>query len=138
MGENLQYRQFWKRKGFLFCFLWGFRPTRNFFTQRRLHHCHWEAANFDVSWALVAIEQWGLVRVPHLLWHGAFVYNGHLRGPVTLTPTAERLAVDMSLPVFTTYSRSVPARIRTPDLPLGKGILCIGIFRDRKMARGES
>ena len=24
------------------------------------------------------------------LWHEATVYNGHLRGPVTLTPVAER------------------------------------------------
>ena len=37
--------------------------------------------------------------MPHLLRHGASVYNGHLRGPVTLTPIAERLAVDLSLPV---------------------------------------
>ena len=31
------------------------------------------------------------------------VYNGHLRGPVTPTPIAERLAVKLSLPVLTTY-----------------------------------
>ena len=34
--------------------------------------------------------------------HGSFVYNGHLWGPSTLTPVAERLAVELSLPVFTT------------------------------------
>ena len=34
-------------------------------------------------------------------------YNEHLRGPVTLTPVTERLAVELSLPVFTTkVSRS--------------------------------
>ena len=38
-----------------------------------------------------------------LLWHGASVYNGHLRGPVTPSSIAERLAVEMSLPVFTTW-----------------------------------
>ena len=27
---------------------------------------------------------------------GAFVYNGHLRGPFILTPVAERLAVDLN------------------------------------------
>ena len=32
------------------------------------------------------------------------VYNGHLRGPVTLTPVAERLAVEMSLSVFTSWA----------------------------------
>ena len=32
--------------------------------------------------------------------HGASVYNGHLnlRGPLTLIPIAERLAVELSLP----------------------------------------
>ena len=60
--------------------------------------------NFDLCSALMhmAIEQWGFISVPHLLWHGASVYNGHLRGPMTLTPIAERLAVELSLPVFTT------------------------------------
>ena len=33
-----------------------------------------------------------------VLW--ASVHNGHLRGPVTLTPIAESLAVELSLPVF--------------------------------------
>ena len=30
--------------------------------------------------------------------------DGHLRGPVTLTPIAQRLAVELSLPVFMTYA----------------------------------
>ena len=30
-------------------------------------------------------------------------YNGHLRGPVILTPIAERLAMELLLPVFTTW-----------------------------------
>ena len=42
--------------------------------------------------------------MPRLLWHGASVCNGHLiRGAVTLTLIAERLAVELSLPVFTTW-----------------------------------
>ena len=52
--------------------------------------------------ALVAIEHWGIFNVPHLLWHGASVYNDHLRWSVTLTPIAERLAEELSVPVFTT------------------------------------
>ena len=40
--------------------------------------------------------------VPHLLWHRACIYNGHLRGPVTLSLNAERLVVELSLPVLTT------------------------------------
>ena len=52
------------------------------------------------SWQL---SSEGFLSVPHLLWHGASVFNGHLRGPVTVTPIAERLEVELSLPVFTTY-----------------------------------
>ena len=48
------------------------------------------------------IEQWGFFNVPHLLWHGASLNDGHQRGDVILTPVAERLAVELSLPVFTT------------------------------------
>ena len=40
--------------------------------------------------------------MPHLLLHGASVYNGNLRGPMALASTAERLAVELTLPVFTT------------------------------------
>ena len=50
--------------------------------------------------ALMAIDQWGFLNVPHLLWHGASVYNGHLQVLVTLTPIDERLAVEQSLPYF--------------------------------------
>ena len=56
----------------------------------RRHHCRWRAAHFDLCSALMAIEQWGFFNVPHLLRHGASVCNGHLRGPVTLTPVYER------------------------------------------------
>ena len=34
--------------------------------------------------------------------HWPTFYNGHLRGSVTLTLNAERLAVELSLPVLTT------------------------------------
>ena len=57
-----------------------------------------------------------LYSVPHLLWHGASVYNGHFRRPLTFTTIAERLAVELSLTVLTT--RSVAAWIRTPSIPL--------------------
>ena len=45
---------------------------------------------------------WSLSSEGSLACHGASVYNGHLRGPVTLTPVREHLAVELSLPVFTT------------------------------------
>ena len=75
--------------------------SRFFFIWIR-HHYRWLAAHFDLhiyarhSWSL-SDEQWGFFSVPHLLRHGAFDYNGHLRGPMTLTPIAERLAVELWL-----------------------------------------
>ena len=50
------------------------------------------------------------------MWHGTSLYNGHLRGLMTLTPVAECLAVERSLAVLTTY-RSVAAGIWTTNLP---------------------
>ena len=68
-------------------------PFETFSLIWRRHHCRWRAANFDLLCsALMAIEQWGFFSVPHLLWHGASVYNCHLRGSVTHTPITERLA----------------------------------------------
>ena len=61
--------------------------------------------------------------MPHLLRHGASVYNGHFRGPMTLTFIAERLAVDLSLSVFF-RPRSVSAWIQTPNLPLAGPTHC--------------
>ena len=80
-----------------------FVPLENFSLKGKNYHCRWKAANFDLWSALMAIEQWGFFSVPHLLWHGTSVNNGHLREPVTLTPASERLAVELSLPVFTTW-----------------------------------
>ena len=43
---------------------------------------------------------------------------GHLRGPVTLTPIAERLAVELSLPVFMTYvCRAWDSNIQSSIVP---------------------
>ena len=49
---------------------------------------------------LPMFDTYGFFSVAHLLWHGPILYNGHLRGPVTLTPVAKRVAVQLSLPVF--------------------------------------
>ena len=51
----------------------------------------------------MTIKQWGFFDVHHLLWHEPNFYNGNLHGPVALTPVAERLAVDLSLSVLTTW-----------------------------------
>ena len=68
------------------------------------HHYRWKASNFDLCSALIAIEQWGFFCVSHLLWHGSSVDNGHRRGPVTLVPVAERLVVELSIPVLRKYA----------------------------------
>ena len=79
----------------------GLRPTwKKIFTHIKTSPLPAKGCKFCS--ALMAIEQWGFFSVLLLLWHGTSVYNGHLRGPVTLTPITERLAVDMTLPVFTT------------------------------------
>ena len=54
--------------------------------------------------ALITIEQSGFLSMPHLLCHRASVYNGHLQGHMILKSVAEHLAVELSLPVFITYS----------------------------------
>ena len=48
----------------------------NFSLIWKRHNYRWRALNFDLHSALMAIEQWGFFIVPHLLWHGASVYNG--------------------------------------------------------------
>ena len=78
-------------------FLWGFS------SHSRSFHSNGDVTVTGEGLALMAIKQWGFFSVPHLLWHGASIYNGHLRGPVTFAPIAKRLPVELSLPVFTTY-----------------------------------
>ena len=53
-----------------------------------MHHYRWKAANYDLCLVLIAIEQWKFFSVPHLLWHGSSVDNGHLRGLEMLAPIA--------------------------------------------------
>ena len=70
----------------------------------RCHQYQWRASNFGLYHALMAIKQWRFFNVPYLLWQRKSVYNGHLQRPVTLTPFAKSLAVELSLPVFTTIA----------------------------------
>ena len=92
--------QYWEKD--LFICLWIFVPIENFSLIWRRHHCRWRDSNFDLCLALMTIEQWGFFSLPHLLRHVASVYNGHLWEPITLTPIADRLATELSLPAFTT------------------------------------
>ena len=53
----------------------------------------------------------------HALRHVPTVYNGYLRGPVTLSLVAERLANEVSLPVFTTYVSRIRGERSTSTPP---------------------
>ena len=86
---------------FLVC-LGFYVPLESFSLVRRCLHYRWRASNFDLYYALMAIEQWGFFSMPHLR-HGPTVYNGHFRGPATLRSVAERLTVELSLPTFTPW-----------------------------------
>ena len=90
------------------CLLELFRPTREFLT-------HMETLSLPVKgckfWLMLGIYSYWAARflsVPHRLRHRTFVYNGHLRGPVTLTPIAERFA----------YSGAITACFYDLDLSL--------------------
>ena len=80
---------------FLFVLFWVLRPPREFFPHIEMYRRR--ASKVYLCSALMAIEQWGFLNVQHLQWHRTSVYNGHLRGLVTLTPVAEHLAVELSL-----------------------------------------
>ena len=85
------------------CLFELFRSTREFLT-------HMETSSLPVKdckfWLMLGIHSYWAVRffsASHLLRHGAFVYNGHLRGPwhSHLLPSVLRVVV-LSLLVFTT------------------------------------
>ena len=104
--------------GLFVCLCGVYRPTLEFFTH------HMETSPLPVKgckcWPMFGTHgHWAvgvrIFNVPHLLWHGPTLYNGLLRGPVILTPVAERLAVEQSLPVFTT--QFCCDRGSNPDLP---------------------
>ena len=68
----------------LFVSLFGiFRLTWNF-SLILIRHNTSQPGKGCKFWPMLgmAIEQWGFFSVPHPLWHGASVYNGHLRGLV--------------------------------------------------------
>ena len=101
-GQNEYFFRFLTMALFAWFFL-GFsshsRIFHSYYRWRAANHYRWRAANFDLYSAIMTIEQWELFSLPHLLWHGAFIYYGQLRGPSTHTPVAQRLAVELSLPI---------------------------------------
>ena len=89
---------------FTLCLFGVYSPTREFFTHLEKSTFPVKGCKFDLCPALVAIKQWEFFSESHLLLIGASIYNGHLRGHMTLTLNAERLAAELSLPVLTTWS----------------------------------
>lgn len=78
-----------------------FRLTREYYTHMETSQLMVKAcrpANFDLYLALMAFEHWGGLSVQRLLCHETSVYNGHLGGPVTFSPIAERLVMEHPLP----------------------------------------
>lgn len=57
-----------------------------------------ECSHIVTSGVLVYCE----VSVPHQMWHGTSVHNGHIRRPLILTRVAELLPLELSLPVLKT------------------------------------
>ena len=91
----------------------------------RRRHCRWRTANFDLSPALMDIEQWESFSVPQILWHGASVYN------------AEHLAVELPIPVLTT--EVCRGRDMNPQLSeLYLMCTCTQFFSSGKGARSRS
>ena len=87
----------------LFACLFGVNlPLDDFSLIWRRHHYRWRTLNFDLYLAFMAIEQWGFYI--DKLWHCDKTNGIKLEWSSprtgTLTPVAERLAVELSLPVF--------------------------------------
>ena len=60
----------------LFVYLFGvFLPTWAFHSYGDVTIVGDGLQSFDLCSALMSFEQWGFFSVPHLLWHGASVYN---------------------------------------------------------------
>ena len=56
---------------------WGISShSKNFSLKWRRHH--YGKFYFDLCSALMVIGLWRFFSVPHLLWHGVSIYNGHL------------------------------------------------------------
>ena len=102
------------------CVCLGFYVSLKFIW--RCHHFRWRAVNFKLCSAIMAIEQWRFLSVSYLLWNRAFLYDGQLRGPLTVKPIAEHLAVYLSIPVFMTSVFNIwwLGFSQTPNIPLAR------------------
>ena len=97
-GKTTQTTQSRQRFVCLVCFETVLGPTREFFTDMERSTLPMKDCKF---WPIIG-NHWGFFSVPHLMWDGTSIYNGYLRGPVTLAHVTERVAVDLTLPILTT------------------------------------
>ena len=95
------------------CLFWVLRPTREFFTHMDVTITS-KGPQILTNTRHSAIEQRGIFSVPHLLWHGASIYNGHFWGSVTRTPVL--VVWHWSFPFLGLRLRSVATGIRTHNL----------------------
>ena len=83
----------------------------------RHHQYQWRVTHFDLCTALMAIELWQFFSVLRLLWYATYVYNGHILGPVTLTPIMSSVT-QWSCHCLFLRLKFVTNGIRKPNLPL--------------------
>ena len=76
--QPLGYCKIFPKPSFVCVFL---VPLKNFSLIWRCHCIQCRAANFD----LLVYGHWWPFSMPHLLWHGTSIYNGHLGGHMTHT-----------------------------------------------------
>ena len=84
----------------IFCCFGGFYiQLETFSLILKRQHYRRRASNFDLYSApmIMVIDNWGFFSVPNQLWNGAYVYNGHLRGPVTPIPVVTTCFYDLGL-----------------------------------------
>ena len=99
---NASKKKFWEKfLNFNLRYLLVFvRPTREVFTRMETSPLSSKGFKFWTMPGTHGHEALRVLSVPHLMWHGSSVYNGHLRGQLTLVPVAELLVGELSLPVF--------------------------------------
>ena len=82
--------------GYLVCL--GFIvPLENFWIIWRIQHYRWKGQNLAYAWHLQPLSNNAYLACHIYCDTGYPFIMGHLRGTVTLAPTAERLAVELSL-----------------------------------------
>ena len=97
LKKSKAYPRDFGRGRFVCLYVWAFS------SQSRIYHSYGDVtiAGEGLQILTCAWHSWSLSNEGSLACHGASVYNGHLRVPMTLTSIAELLTVELSLPVFT-------------------------------------